>query len=295
MLKSMTAYGRYVLSSDNGHCVVEIQSVNKRFLEVHVNLPRDLSFLEREVKKWIARKVKRGMVSVSVSLRMTQEKVLSVQPNLNLVRQLKEAWLLIQKEWGPVKDHSPDYTLLAGEKDLFSFEEQAVDEGFCKEVVKESLDKALEGLVLMKFEEGEALKKEFLSRLELIKGCLESIRKKAPYATEKYRSRLIATLNDFLSDHVENEERVLREVAVYAERVDITEELTRFCIHHEKFASLLHEKSESIGKTLEFLVQEMHREINTVGSKASDAEVSHWVIEIKSELEKVREQIQNVE
>lgn len=290
----MTAYGRSTLASLEGRFVAEVHSVNKRFLEINVHLPRELQRFERELKKCVAEKITRGQVNVLLSAQLNRGNILNIKPNLPLVRQLKEAWDQVKNELGMPSSQDFDLRLLASEKGLLQYEEDFEDEKSLFDSLHEVLMKALERLLLMKNEEGESLFKDLASRIPLIEERIDLIEKNASGATKRYREKLLANLEDLVQGSVEKEERVLREVAFFAERVDITEEITRFRLHLKKFLHLFNGEG-AVGKTLEFMIQEMHREVNTIGSKSSDATISHWVVDIKGELEKIREQIQNVE
>ncbi len=295
MLKSMTAYGRAVLPSSIGRFSVEIQCVNRRFLEISVSLPRDLLRFEQDIKKWVASKISRGQVNISLVAHFVDGNDFVVTPNLPLARQLKVAWKQIAEELDLVEESSLDLTMLAQEKGLFQIEEEFKDEGACRQLLEELFETALVSVVSMRQQEGKALASEIDHRLQLIVKQLELIEENSPHATTRYREKLLHNLEDVLPGASENEERILREVAVYAERIDITEELTRLRIHLEKFHNLLSVEDKPQGKTLDFLTQELLREINTIGSKSSDVKVTHAVVDVKSELEKIREQLQNVE
>lgn len=295
MLKSMTAYGRSVYVCPEGRFVAELHSVNKRFLEVNVHLPRELIRFERDIKKRIGKKFSRGQVNVFLNIQMTGESNISVKPNLTLAKQLKTAWTEIESELDIAETPNFDLSLIASEKSLFFYDDDLQDDGVIKEALEKAITGALEAAIEMKEDEGRALKDDMAGRLPTLSKKLELISEKVPNATKRYKERLLANLEEILPGSTENEERILREVALYADRIDISEEISRFRIHLEKYQNLLESESSAIGKTLEFLVQEMHREVNTIGSKSSDAEVSHLVVDIKSELEKTREQVQNVE
>lgn len=291
----MTAYGRSVLNTSLGRFTVEIQSVNKRFLEVNVHLPREFMRFEKEVRKWIVAKVKRGQINVYISIHLLEGASLFVKPNLAFAKQFKLAWDQIYSALNLSSKDYFDFNLMANEKGLFSFEEDTTrDELYFKDLCK-AVDDALVFFSGMKEEEGKALYIEIKRRLGILRSKVSYIEKKAPFATHRYREKLCSHLEEILSGCLENDERILREVALFSERIDITEEITRFHLHLDKFDDLLSAPMMDSGKILEFLLQEMHREVNTIGSKSSDIEVAHYVVEMKAELEKIREQIQNVE
>lgn len=289
----MTAYGRACVASSFGRIIVEIQSVNRKHLEINSFLPKELVRFDAEIKQWVGARIHRGQVTFKVTACFDTESPTVVAPNLPLARQLKKAWDQIATELGIEKEFSLE--LLAKENDLLLYEEDLKDEEGCRKALHEATSHALSQMMEMKRKEGEALRNDISSRLERLETLIKKAEDKAPDAPKKFRQKLTERLEEVLQKGIENEERILREVCVYAEKVDIAEEITRFKSHLKQFETLLNKESLSIGKTMDFLVQELNREINTVGSKASDIELSHLVVDIKGELERIREQIQNIE
>jgi uncharacterized protein (TIGR00255 family) len=294
MLKSMTAYGRASLNTKVGHFVIEIQSVNRKFLEVNVFLPRELNQFDIELKKWLMPYLARGQVTVKVNVTFEGAVPFLVRPNLPLVRQLKEAWDEIARELKLDVDEFR-LSLLANTEGLLSYEENRNEEDHYRIFLKQTMEMALKGFLQMKTQEGMILQADIAQRLEKMRQALQVIEQKMPFATKKYREKLIARLDELVPGHIENEERILREIALFAEKIDVTEEMTRFYCHLAHFEELIHSTALSVGKTLEFVLQELNREINTIGNKSSDLDIARAVIDIKSELERIREQIQNVE
>jgi uncharacterized protein (TIGR00255 family) len=295
MLLSMTAYGRAVTHSPIGRFVVQIQSVNRRFLEIDVHMPRELLRFEHDIKKWIGSKVSRGHINIFISAQLSEGNIFSVKPNIYLAKQLVQAWKDLSAEVDEDIFGNIDWNCLSHEKDLMLYEEVFENEEEYRKAIHEAVHRALYHASDMKAEEGKALQADIELRLELLSQRLGTIEEQAPYATKRYRERLLSHLEECHVNIEECDERILREIALYSERVDITEEITRFRYHLKKFLSILSSDDTRVGKTLEFIVQEMHREINTIGSKSSSVEVSHNVVDIKSEIEKIREQIQNIE
>jgi len=295
MLKSMTAYGRAAVISSLGRFIVEIHSVNRKHLEINTFLPRELLRFDADIKKWIAAEVGRGQVNVKVSVSFDRASPLSVIPNKFLAKQIKSAWEEISTELGFSLDQLSCLDLLSKEPGLFVYDEDLKDEELYRKALNDTVSQALQQLTSMKMAEGNALYLDISSHFFKLTSLIREVAVKAPGATARYRQRLIERLEEVLKAPLENEERILREVCIYAERIDISEELTRFESHLQQANALLQSTEQAVGKTLEFLVQELNREINTIGSKSSDLDVSRSVIEIKSELEKIREQIQNIE
>lgn len=291
----MTAFGRKSLTAELGRFVIEIQSVNRKHLEINVMLPKEFMRFDVDMRNWISARVTRGQINVKVSIATTKESPLTVSPNLPLIRQYKAAWDQIQDELSLQADDGAFITLLNRDTGIFLNEENLKDEAAYHTALKLAVDQALDELMGMKLKEGAVLQKDLSSRVDKLGKWIAEIAAKAPGATQRYRQKLLERMIEVLENLSEVDERILKEVAIYAEKIDIAEEIVRFNSHLDQFVNLIGSESESIGKTLEFLIQELHREINTIASKSSDLEVSRLVIDCKSELERVREQIQNVE
>jgi uncharacterized protein (TIGR00255 family) len=295
MLKSMTAYGRACSIASIGRFVVEIQSVNRKHLEICTYLPKELLRFDADIKKWVAAQVGRGQVNVKISVTFDLESPLVVTPNIALAKQIKAAWDAIAIELQLPAEQGFNLSMLAKESGLLLYDEDVKDEEVYREALFEVVSYALNQCMSMKLREGELLYRDIKGRFDKIYPIIKDIALKAPGATERFRQRLLERLEEVLSGSTENEERLLREVCVYAEKVDIAEELTRFDSHLKQADILLQSDTPAVGKTLEFLVQELNREINTISSKSSDLDISRGAMEIKAELERIREQIQNIE
>jgi uncharacterized protein (TIGR00255 family) len=297
LLKSMTAYGRGVCDSPLGRVVVDIQSVNRRFLEVTPNLPRLFVRFEMEVRKMVTACIGRGMVTIAVDWIPAAHHPIPMTPNLGLAQSIKGAWEKLAKALN--LSHEFPLMLLTQEKNLFLPCESPEEESAYAQTLYEAIRLALEALLVMKREEGVTLGHDIHQRLETLQKQIDLIEAKSGNATEKYRQRLKARLDEFLGGSIEKEDKILLEIAAYAEKVDITEEIVRFKSHLEKFEQTLDKPldplANSRGKTLDFFLQELLRESNTIGSKASDKDVIQCVVHIKSELERIREQVQNIE
>lgn len=290
----MTAYGRASLDTKVGHFIVEIQSVNRKFLDVNVVIPRELNQFDIELKKWLIPYLARGQVTIKVNVSFEGAVPFVVRPNLPLARQLKAAWDEIAKELN-IQPKEFSLSLLEQSEGLLSYEENHKEENNYRQALRETLEEALKSFLNMKNQEGAILESDILERLNLIRQAMKIVEDKTPSATKKYREKLLARLEELIPGYVENEERVLREIALFAEKIDIMEEITRFFCHLTHFEELVKSDTFAVGKTLEFVLQELNREVNTIGNKSSDLEIARAVIDIKSELERIREQIQNVE
>lgn len=295
MLKSMTAYGRGSVISSLGHFSVEIQSVNRKHLEINTSLPNEFFRFDSEIKKWISLIVGRGQVNVKINVSFEKTSPLVVYPNIALAKQVQKAWLDIAKNLQMTIDDKTLINILSRTDDLLLFGNEFQNEDEYKEILRQAIEQALKQLLEMKIKEGRALYEDISARLSTLVKVIKQIAEKSPNATLRYQEKLKERLQEVLGASIENEERILREVCVYADKIDIAEEITRFDSHLVQMQYLLQSDQLAIGKTLEFLIQELHREINTIGSKSSDVDVSRFVIEVKTELERIREQIQNIE
>ncbi len=295
----MTAYGRASQVSAVGRLTVELQCVNRKHLEISTFLPKELLRYDADIKKWIAAAVGRGLVNVKLNVVFDRISPLVVTPNLALARQIKVAWQELAQDLDVALSEDSLLKILSREDNILLYDEDIHDEDKYRQALHEVIAQALRNLMAMKTAEGNVLYQDIAQRFAKLAEWIKEIAVKAQGATGRYRQRLLERLQEVLQASLENEERVLREVCVYAEKIDIAEELTRFDSHLQQVNELLRVDrqagNQGVGKTLEFLVQELNRETNTIGSKSADVEVSHLVIEIKSELERIREQIQNIE
>lgn len=290
----MTAYVYQSIALSKGHLTIEMQSLNRKYLEVSCTLGQELSRYESELKKIVGKGVGRGQVTLRVSFSSDDFTPYRVRPNLSFAKELKEAWVEIAREVGaPIGQ--VELSLFKGEEGLLIYEENSVDDEGIKEELFAAIEAAVEALVKAKECEGRVLQSDIEKRVDRLSALIEEIDEKSPGATVRYREKLVERLEGLFSASSEIEERLLREVCLYAEKVDITEEITRFRSHIALFKSVTASKESTVGKKLEFILQELLREANTIGSKSSDVAIAHSVVDIKGELEKIREQIQNVE
>jgi uncharacterized protein (TIGR00255 family) len=292
MLKSMTGYGRAEGETGVGKVLVETRSVNHRYSDINVKLPRQLASFETRIKELIRSYVSRGRVDVSLKIDSGEEGKTQLHADLHLARQYYQA-LQALKENLQLNDEVT-LSMLAGAKDLITAKEEVGDiEPYWHEMIPIFKESLLE-LDKMKRWEGEALGKDLQARLESIRQFLREIKHFFPLRLEAYQDRLHERIRSLLSGIEVDPNRFQQEVAFLAERSDVTEEIVRMESHLAQFA-LLAEGEEPVGRKMDFLLQEIHREINTLSSKANDAEISQRVVEMKSELEKIREQVQNIE
>src|SRR5690606_20554440 len=291
-IRSMTGYGRDCLLKDGISYEGEIGSVNNRYLDITVRLPGGWISLEERIKREIQPLVRRGRVDVFVQIRTDQLSRRNVTVNwevaeaaIRAAREMKGRFAL---------DGSLSVSDLFHVPEVVTVEEVPLDPESCSEPLREAVRTACIRLVEMRRKEGEALAEDLFSRTETLQNLLVEIRSRAPKVAEEYRRRLETRLKEWMEGVSLDENRLMMEAALYAERADISEELTRLDSHVSQFRRLL-SSDEPVGRRLDFLLQEMNREINTIGSKANDGLISLWVVDCKSELEKMREQVQNIE
>lgn len=292
MIRSMTGYGKKDSTSKKAVVTVEIRSVNHRFLEVAVRIPRSLTHLEDPVRKAVQQRCLRGRVDVSVSVHSAGGSSKTVQIDQALAKQYHSALTKLQKTLklrGAV-----DLSVLAGFRDILSVSDEPVDAGHLTKTVLRALGGALTDLEKMRRREGDALVEDLTLHLEAIREAKTAISEKAPALAKSAFERMKSRIETLLQAELPDPARLQQELAVFADRSDISEELVRLESHMLQFEETL-QSQESVGKTLEFLLQEMGREVNTIGSKANDAVIAALVVRMKAELEKLREQVQNVE
>ena len=294
MIRSMTGYGRAESVIMGRKFLVEMKSVNHRYLEISLRLPGMLLFLEPEIKKRIGEQFSRGRIEVTVRVDSngTAENGGRYTLNVPLVRNY-HALLCQMKEELHLED-TITLALMAGFRDVFIPTEPLQDPALLWEELAKVLDEAGRMLTEMRMKEGEALQRDLTARLTLVAGFLEEISGRTPQVVLEYQKRLGDRIRELTGSLVLDESRLLQEVAIMAERSDITEEIVRFRSHIDQFTDLLG-MDDGAGRKIDFLIQEMGREVNTIGSKSGDAEISRNVIGIKSELAKWREQVQNIE
>ena len=291
-MKSMTGYGRAVAINDNVETSFELKSVNNRYLDISVRVPRTLNFLEDAIKKEVGAHISRGKVDVYVSVHKIGGDAGEVFLNTELLKGYLAAAETASSEFGLKNDLGVSSALRFPEVLELRAEEE--DEEAATKRVTEVMKEALEDYDSMRQREGERLCAdvgEKLARLEEIRAEVEKL---SPISVENYEKRLRTRIEELLGKENLEESRLLTEVAIFADKVAVDEELTRLKSHFAQFKEIMKSKG-AVGKKLDFLVQEINREINTTGSKCSELEITRLVVEAKSELEKIREQIQNIE
>ena len=292
MLKSMTGFGAGAAEDDSYRVLIEVKSVNQRYLEIGFHMPHKIDAFAEGMKKKIKEYVSRGKLDVNVSLTEKKDKTQSVRVDKNLA-------IAYHKALNELSDllHLPrpdDITQVAAFPDIINVEDNEESFEGLEAVLAEAMDGALRNLTHMREEEGANLKQDFIDRLERMENMVERIAGLAPQIVAAYRERLQKTLGELLSAEEIDQNRIIQETAIYSDRVNFTEEMVRLKSHFAQFRKIL-ESNEPVGRKLDFLIQEMNREINTTASKANNAEAAQIVVDVKSEIEKLREQIQNLE
>ena len=292
MIRSMTGYGRAVQTHNGKEFTVEIRSVNNRYLDTAVRLPRVLSFAEDAVKRAVKARISRGKVDVSVSLR--DEGGAASRVTLN--RPALEGYLAAMREMTEVYGVSGDISVavLSRMPEVFTVEKPELDEEQLLAELMETVEAALAVFDTMRTTEGEALAADIRGRGETILARVSEIERESPQTVADYRARLEAKLREVLESKSIDESRILTEAAIFADKVAVDEETVRLRSHLHQMDDMLTDGG-AIGRKLDFLLQEMNRETNTIGSKCCDLRLTRIVVEIKAELEKIREQTQNVE
>lgn len=292
MIKSMTGFGRELAHADGRDILVEIRSVNHRFYEYTAKIPRAYGYLEEKLKSFLNGKVSRGKVEVSVTMFNFD----GAEQNVNVNLSVAQGYVNALREANNELNLNDDLSLSALLKinDVFTVKKIVEDEQQIWDDVLPVATVALQKFVSMRETEGEKMKADFVSRLDFIEEKVGFIEKRSPEVTENYRKRLFERLSEVLEDKNIDEQRIVTEAAVFSEKTAVDEETVRLRSHIAQFRELI-EKDEPVGRKLDFLIQEFNREVNTIGSKAQDLEITKVVVDLKSEIEKIREQVQNIE
>lgn len=293
MIKSMTGYGRAEKEIGGKIITVEIKSVNHRFFEFSCRTSRGYAFLEEKLKSYVSSRVSRGKIDMFVSiLSVDEEGAVEVMVNHSLAEGYVKAMAELSERYGIENDTTS--SLVARFPDVLTVHKAPEDEDEVLSAVLSVASKAVDKFISMREVEGEKLYEDVLSRANKILSIVEVIEEYSPRIVEEYEKRLRSRIEELLGSNTYDPQRVLTEVAIFADKVAVAEETVRLRSHIAQLNTFMN-VSESIGKKLDFIVQEMNREANTIGSKIQDAQLAHEVVNIKGEIEKIREQIQNIE
>lgn len=292
MIKSMTGYGRSQQIIDGRDITVEIKSVNHRYFEFSARTPRAYGYLEEKMKTFLQGSISRGKVDVGITVFNIENKDSLIEVNRSVAQGYVSALRSANEELGL----NDDITLskLMRLPDIFNVVKTEEDEEAVWNDVKTVAEAALGNFVSMRIAEGKKMTEDISCRLNYIEKLVKSVEERSPETTRLYREKLYNKIKDILEDKNVDEQRIITEAAIFSEKIAVDEETVRLRSHINQFRTLL-EAEEPVGRKLDFLIQEFNRESNTIGSKAQDIEITKTVVELKSEIEKIREQIQNIE
>ena len=292
VIKSMTGYGRVVETVDGKEITAEIRSVNNRYLDCNVKLPRIYAFAEDAIKQKVKTSISRGKVDVFLTIASVGTSPVQISLNRPVLEGYLSAMRTIAADYGVKDDIS--VASMSRLPDIFLVEKTDVDEDQLKEQLVGVVEKALAAFDAMRVTEGQAMERDLRSRAEAILKLVEKVEARSPVTLADYRARLTAKIQEVLDNQNIDESRILTEAAIYADKIAVDEETVRLRSHLSQMDAML-TAGGAIGRKLDFLLQEMNREANTIGSKGNDIEQARTVVEIKAELEKIREQTQNIE
>ncbi len=292
-MNSMTGFGRSEHHSETLSANVELSSVNRKQADIQINLPRTLNELEPEVRKRLLSRISRGRLSATITVSQLHSPESSIQIDLKKAKALEEAFSYLSDQLDrEIKLTATDFLNLP---DVLVSTDNSISIEDAAQVIEPALDQALTNLLKMRRDEGRELSDDCQKRLKILQSHTQEIESLSPTVVSRYRQILMKRLEEIGLDLDLDDERILREIALFAERSDISEETTRLNAHFTRFHDLLHNTNEAVGRPLDFLCQEMNREFNTIGSKANNSNIAAHVVSAKTELEKIREQVQNIE
>ncbi|HKK95030.1 MAG TPA: YicC/YloC family endoribonuclease [Anaerovoracaceae bacterium] len=294
MIKSMTGFGRGEYSDENRNITVEIRSVNHRYGDINIRMPRRYSFAEEKIRSEIKKVLLRGKIEVSIMMEDFSDTNTNIRVNKALAKKYYDSFVELNEEFD--LEEKVTLELLSTQQDVIKALPNTEDEEEIVKCILIPVKEAVKSNLDMRMNEGEKLYKDVLSHGEIITELVNDIEKRAPEVSKDYADKLRARITSLLSGEIEiPEERILSEAAIFADKSNIDEEIVRLKSHIGQVKAILDSDKTSIGKRLDFLVQEMNREANTIGSKANDISITNKMLEAKSEIEKIREQVQNIE
>lgn len=292
MIKSMTGFGRYEVEESNRKVTVEMKSVNHRYLDVNIKMPKKLSFFESSIRNELKNYIQRGKIDIFITYEDFSENNVCIKYNKELAAEYLKYLRDMSQEFG--LDDDIRVSTLSRYPEVFSMEEQMVDEEEIWKVLSKAIDGAAENFVETRIKEGQNLAEDLIGKLDNMLEHVIFIEERSPKFMDEYRKKLEDRVKELLGDAAVDEGRLLTEVTIFADKVCVDEEIVRLKSHIEATKQALTDGG-SIGRKLDFIAQEMNREANTILSKANDLDISNRGIELKTEIEKVREQIQNIE
>lgn len=292
MIKSMTGFGRSEISSEDSKITVEMKAVNHRYCDISIKLPKKLSFFEAGIRNILKKYIGRGKVDVYITYEDYTENNVCVKYNSDIAKEYYDNLQKISEQFDIENDIRT--SVLSRYPEVFTLEEQTINEGKLWELVEEAVSTAAEAFVESRIAEGENLKTDLVSKLNGMTRLVGFVEERYPQVVSEYRSKLLAKVTELLQDTKVDESILLTEVTVYADKICVDEETVRLKSHIENMINTLND-SDNVGRKLDFIAQEMNREANTILSKVGDIGITNKAIDLKTEIEKVREQIQNIE
>ncbi|ACL76143.1 YicC/YloC family endoribonuclease [Ruminiclostridium cellulolyticum] len=293
MVRSMTGFGRGTFSDNGKEFTVEIKTVNHRYIDFYIKLPRQIGYLEERVREVASQSLFRGKVDIFISFEDRSDNSRSVTLDEPLASAYIQAVEKLKEKYSLKDDLS--VSLISRFPDVLRIEKNEDDEEHLWSVLKIALDSAIASLLQMREKEGNELRNSLLQKSDLMETIISDISQRSPQVVTEYKQKLEYRIKELLNQQTVDENRIAMEVAIFADRCGIDEELVRLGSHLTQLRDILNIKKQPIGRKLDFLVQEINREINTIGSKSNDIIITKNVLELKSEAEKIREQIQNME
>ncbi len=293
MIKSMTGYGRCEISQEERKITVEIKSVNHRYCDINIRLPRKFSFLETKIKSLLKGYISRGKVDVYIAYEDFTDKNVCVKYNVSLAKEYYEKLSIMAEDFNINNDIR--VSALSRYPEVLTLEEQTIDEDDLWELVGKAVSDAAESFVETRSTEGENLKVDMINKLKDMETCISFIEERSPEIVTEHREKLLAKVAELIGDANVDEHVLVTEVTIFADKICTDEETVRLRSHIDGMKDTLDDNTDSAGRKLDFIAQEMNREANTILSKANDIEVSNKAIDLKTNVEKIREQIQNIE
>ena len=292
MIKSMTGFGRSTYENEGREYIIEIKSVNNRFTDINIKMPRNLNYLEEKIRKQILSNISRGKVEVSIQLNNNSELKKKINLNTDIAKKYVEELKKLSEETNIIDNIN--IMDVARFPDVLNIRIDEEAEEVIEKELFTALDSAIDSFLDMRQKEGSKIKVDLENRIEVIKQKIEQISSISAGLVDEYVVKLETRIKELLKTDVVDQTRLAQEVVIYSDKCSVEEEITRLKSHISQFLNLLNENI-AIGKKLDFLIQEMNRETNTIGSKANNLEITNFVVDIKTELENIREQIQNIE
>ena len=293
MLKSMTGFGRSEIAQVERKITVEIKAVNHRYCDITIKLPKKLNFFEAAIRNLLKQYIGRGKIDIYITYEDYTENNVCVKYNAELAKDYYENLKKMSNDFGIANDVS--VSTLAKFPDVFTLEEQTINEAELWELVEEAIRSAASRFVETRIAEGENLKKDLLSKLDYMLELVDFIEERSPKVVTEYRNKLYAKVAELLGDTKLDESILATEITIYADKICVDEETVRLRSHIQNMKNILENDNDNVGRKLDFIAQEMNREANTILSKSGDLEITNKAIDLKTEIEKVREQVQNIE